>query len=331
LDTSFLGKWGPRWFGACERRLFVGPTFYQANSRLIDMADKIRPDIIWIDKGIWVWPTTIKTLREKRFYLVHHNTDDLWAPHVGWQYLLMRLTIRDYDIHFTIHDHNVIKLRASGARRVERTCLGYDHSRFNASALSEEERARWEHGVLFIGHWEPETEAGVRALVMAGLPIVVYGSGWERAAKNPKVAPALKLRSLRRDDYVKALKSTRIGLCFVSKWNQNQTAGRSFEIPACGTFLLAERTDEHIRLYREGIEAEFFGDTEELIQKVRFYLAHDFERREIAQRGYERCIGSGYSWQDSMRGEWGKVLEACRNRDSILASEDNSSSLFVEL
>jgi spore maturation protein CgeB len=113
-------------------------------------------------------------------------------------------------------------------------------------------------------------------------------------------------------EYVWVLKLAAIGLCFVSEWNYNQTAGRSYEIPACGTLLLAMRTGEHQRHYREGQEAEFFGDEAELAAKVRNYLADAGARRRVAARGRERCVTSGYSWRDIMVRDWAKIGELLR-------------------
>jgi spore maturation protein CgeB len=61
--------------------------------------------------------------------------------------------------------------------------------------------------------------------------------------------------------------------------------------------MLAERTDEHRRLFREGIEAEFFEGFGELVEKCRYYLDHDAERVRIAERGHRRCIFGGYSYE----------------------------------
>ena len=73
------------------------------------------------------------------------------------------------------------------------------------------------------------------------------------------------------------------------------------EIPACGAFMLAERTDEHLRLFEEGKEAAYFGSNEELLEKVRYYLNHEDERRMIASAGRKRCLDSGYSHHERLK------------------------------
>ena len=97
-----------------------------------------------------------------------------------------------------------------------------------------------------------------------------------------------------RADYVNALASFRIGLGLLSKYIPEQHTTRTFEIPAAGSFLLAERTAEHQNFFQEGEEAEFFESSAELASKAVFYLSNDSARRRIAARGRERCRRSGY-------------------------------------
>jgi hypothetical protein len=153
--------------------------------------------------------------------------------------------------------------------------------------------------VGFIGQWEADRAASLSALAVAGIPIRAWGYTWERMKHVPS-GMRLENRPLWGDDYAKGICAFDINLCFLRKCNRDRQTTRSIEIPACGAFMLAERTEEHLHLFEEGIEAEFFSSSDELLTKTKYYLQHDDQRRLVAQRGYERCQRNGYSYHDRL-------------------------------
>ena len=63
---------------------------------------------------------------------------------------------------------------------------------------------------------------------------------------------------------------------------------KTFELPACGGFLLCTRTEEQLEFLPEDECAAYFWTQEEMIDKLRFYLAHPAARERIRLAGMER-------------------------------------------
>jgi spore maturation protein CgeB len=64
---------------------------------------------------------------------------------------------------------------------------------------------------------------------------------------------------------------------------------RAFEVAGCGGFQLITHSDAVARHFEPGKEIETFRDLRELREKVRYYLAHDEERRAISEAGRRRA------------------------------------------
>ena len=138
-------------------------------------------------------------------------------------------------------------------------------------------------------------------MVEQGIPVKVWGDRWDEFQRKTRGEFTVAGPSRYGDDYVKTICSFDINLCFLRKLNRDYQTQRSVEIPACGAFMLAERTAEHLALFEEGKEAEFFSSNEELLRKARYYLEHPVERRAIAQAGRERCLSNGYSYHERLK------------------------------
>jgi spore maturation protein CgeB len=83
-------------------------------------------------------------------------------------------------------------------------------------------------------------------------------------------------------------------LSFITHSNQDEFVHNSFEIAACGGFLLAERSAGHVARFVEGEEAVFFTGFAECAEKIRRYLPDEAARDRIARAGWERAVRDGY-------------------------------------
>ena len=180
--------------------------------------------------------------------------------------------------------------------------------------------SRWSCGVGFTGGWEPRRERMLHAIAMAGVDLKFRGEYWdflkdgewtlrrrlilnqlacgERVSihRDKVLASLWQGSEVYGDDYARALSAARIGIGFLRRNWPDQHTTRTFEIPACGSLLLADRTEEHREFFVEGKEAEFFDSTAELLDKVKFYCTNEPARNLIAARGYARCVSGKYAY-----------------------------------
>ena len=264
------------------------------NRRLLETVASSHPDVVWIEKGDWVYPSTLRALKKHAGHLVHYNTDDVYGRRT-W-FWLHRRGIPLYDCLLTTNRHNVREIRTRCGVRVFRAGMGYDAVRH----APPETAVKPEWDVVFIGHWEPHTETYVTALRSAKYRVGVWGHGWTHARDRE----TRSVQPLPAEKYNHTLVSAKLALCSLSKGNRNESTGRSFEIPALGVCLLAERTPEHEFLYGDGDGAVLFNGVDELLMKTGEIVHDEVRRRAIACEGNRLLRSRGLSWQDHMQREW---------------------------
>lgn len=71
---------------------------------------------------------------------------------------------------------------------------------------------------------------------------------------------------------------------------------RDFEIPMSGGFYITEHSEELTEFFRPGEEVITYTDLKDLVDKCRYYLAHEDERERIRVAAYQRAI-TEHTWQ----------------------------------
>lgn len=276
------------------------------NSRIREVLASTPADIVWLDKALTVRPETLEEVRRLRpdCRIVGYSPDDMCARLNQSTYF--RHHLRHYDVYFTTKSFGVAELLALGCPRVVFVGNAYDPATHRPMSLTDEERRRWGGPVGFIGTWEPERARSLARLALRGHSVRIWGEYWRRATGLGPTA-IVEGKAIYGDDYARALSAFDINLCFLRRLSRDLQTTRSVEIPACGGFMLAERTEQHQALFEENKEAVYFGSDEELCDKVGYYLAHPDERLAIAARGRERCLRGGYSNHERLKWMLGQV------------------------
>lgn len=285
-----------------------------------------KPDVIWAEKQEHLDPQILADARARGIRSIHYNPDPYFT--LAWkQTPAASAGLRLYDMVVVTKAYELERYRAHGVRMVTYSPLGFDilhHS-------PPRETPPLEQDVAFVGGWEPRREELLSAAWKTTPRIAVWGYGW-RIAQRTRLdplralrlgrltpgkrlywgAPRPSLRGLIRqgesasgeiyaERYVHAVAASRIALGLLREVCPDQHTTRTFEIPAMGGFLLADRSDEHLEFFTEGKEAEYFSGVDELVDKIGFYSRHDAMRARIAARGRERALSSGYSYDERLR------------------------------
>jgi hypothetical protein len=295
------------------------PRDHGLNESILSFLSRDQADILWCDRPLDLRPDTLERARKLNptIKFVAYSLDDMAGSHNQSPYYLKSIPL--YDLHVTTKSYNVDELKALGGRKVLFVNNAFCPFVHFPMDLTPEEQQRYGGSVGFIGSYERERAEMLVALANTGIPVRVWGGGWPKRLRSSIPNLRIEDRWLWGDSYRLAVNSFDINLGFLRKLNRDVQTTRSVEIPACGRFMLAERTAEHLSLFTEGIEAEFFSGKEELLEKCCYYLVHCEERQKIAAAGRERCLRSGYSYERQVEAVLDR-LRGLRTRADDIAS-----------
>lgn len=303
-----------------QRRLQRGSVVDEINRSVLEAAREFRPNLVWAEKQEFLRVETIEELRKLDARSVHFTPDPYFS--VDWKRTrLMDGAMGAFDTLIYCKSYEREQYERLG-RPVFYMPLGYCDEVHRPLPSDD---ARWNCAVGFLGGWEPRRERLLRAVAAAGVDVKIWGGYWDflrdgrwtprrhiilrqlaggetiRMHRDELLARAYQGGEIYADDYARALTSAKIGLGFVRRTCPDQHTTRTFEIPACRSLLLADRTEEHQEFFEEGKEAEFFDSSEELLEKVGFYCGNEAARQRVAQAGRKRCTEGKYAYVHRVR------------------------------
>lgn len=298
-----------------QRRLQRGSIPRGLNRAVLECARQFRPDLVWGEKQEFLRHDTIVELRRLGARVIHFTPD----PYFSLQWKRTRV------LDDAIDAYDVLVFCKSYERRDYATIgkpliympLGFCDEVHRPLASDD---PRWNCAVGFVGGWEPRRERLLRRVAAEAIDLKIRGGYWQflrdgkwtlrrhiilkqlaggdrfRFHRDVQLGGAWQGDEIYDDDYARTITGAKIGLGFLRTVCPDQHTTRSFEIPACGSMLIADRTDEHREFFEEGREAEFFSSEVEFVDKVKFYCGNENARARIAAAGRKRCLDARYAY-----------------------------------
>ena len=319
---------GPNWYGSCARacsaslrrlgcdvhvidpqtvfpqlrrltsrvllRLFSNALANEYNELILDAATWFRPDMLLAFKGIYVKSLTLRALTQRGIPTYNYYPDENPFAHDA----LSAESLFAYDCVF--YTKRYWEKEPFITRFKNRLFIphGYDPEIHKPHSIRSDEFAEYGRDVAVVGSYSPYKEQVLDNLLslMPSLDLAIWGRGWNESCRSRRVLSFVRGYAINGAAYAKVLSTVRINLALMSRpirrgvRRHDETSTRTYEIPACGGFMLHERSGELQGIFEEDKEVVCFDCPVELAQKIEHYLAHPSERDSVARAGYLRCV-----------------------------------------
>lgn len=179
--------------------------------------------------------------------------------------------------------------------------------------------------VTFIGQAYGERPRYIKYLFNKKIDIRVWGFNWKNFSRETHLKP-LKRKPFRYaqyllnemfqldkqnfllpdrilgdplgdDEMIKIYSRSKINIGFSSCGDTHkleekilQIRLRDFEVPMSGGFYMIEYMEEMEEFFEIGKEIICYHDMDDLVDKIKYYLKNEKERKKIRQAGYRRCL-----------------------------------------
>ena len=259
----------------------LGGLFYKTlNKNLLERVNLLKPEVIFIIKGSFLFPETIIKIKKINNTLIFNfNPDNQFNLNRGASNNLIRGAIPYYDCYFTWGKFLLPQLKSAGAKHFEYLPFAYDSTLHYPVDITDEERKIYGSDIAFIGSWDKEREEWLQNL--SDYDLVIWGNAWNKLKNGALLKQKWKRQPAVGDDFAKICSASKIVLNLVRKQNGNAHNMRTFEVPACRGFMLTTRTKEQCEFFEEGTDIACFETPQELKIKIDKFL-----KDENAMKGF---------------------------------------------
>ena len=275
-----------------QNKFIIGPTLNRLNANLINTAEHFNPKLIFIYRGTHITPQTIIEIKQRLpdcLVYGYNNDDPFSGGHPPWLWRHFLKCVPKYDLVFAYRKHNIQDYYAYGAKRAELLMPWYVMEKGKPKKQNQLNMNKYD--VIFVGHYERDNRTNyIKKIAESNFRFGLFGPDWNRAPKFEWLSKYQPILPVRGQLYSEKIKSAKIALSFLSKLNRDTYTRRCFEIPAMGVFMLCQYSEDLTCLFEDGVDAVFFHNPDDMMEKIDYYIKQDKLREKIAISGMNRVI-----------------------------------------
>ena len=259
----------------------------EMNHQLLALVQSSKPDLamfsLYTDQ---LDPATVSQLRLHTRTLCFFHDDT-------WRVEFSQFWARHFDFFTTPDVYGERKYAALGLPNAIHFPFGCNEKLYRETGL------RKQYDVSFVGAWHPYREGLIKRLRKEGFTVKAVGYRWPGGIVSHEQMVALfnesrinlNMSNSASWDARYLLASPR-GLInrIRSPKSVEQLKARHFEINGSGGFQLSYYVEGLERHYEIGTEIGVYLDPDDLLQKVKLYLANDALRESVARAGHQRTL-----------------------------------------
>lgn len=226
---------------------------------------------------------------------------------------------RPHDFVLTNVEDHVDYLRKQGVKNVKWMHQGFSQEFFGIEFPDAEHVSEYYADVAMIGSmgkamegltYNRRCELAMR-MIREGIDVKWWGRRLSRQLRHIRyflggVHHVWAGRQVYMKDFADVIRHTKIVIGedadkpFAGRYLSN----RSFAVMGCGGFYLCRKTPGIEYAFEIGTEVEVYETDDEMVEKIRYYLKNEDERKRIAKAGQEKVL-KHYTYKEQM----GKIFD----------------------
>jgi spore maturation protein CgeB len=255
-----------------------------ANQKLVEIANQFQPDLTLVVSPLWLHPDSVLAFKQHGLAFVFYTDNPIDEHHThtnSW----VKNGFPLWDAAFIWSQEIVESLLNNNVKRAffHPFCsdVEYHFPKRQANPL---------YDVAFIGNWDTSRKREKYLKAIADYRLGLWGSNYWNTHCQETALKGLCQGMCSYQEIPEVLGSAKMGLNILRPQNEQGHNIRTYEIPATGTLMISERSQELLKLFIEDKEAVYFSHPEELKQKVDYLLQNPALIASIAEAGYKKAL-----------------------------------------